>query len=85
MSACLLKQYPQFYQNGRFYAYAVGVENGCEVTYKVELSRDEFERVMYPVLEREYTQRNGLVCNLTTSLYLLDLFNTHDSLYKYVY
>ena len=59
MSTCLLKQYPQFYQNGRFYAYAVGVENGCEVTYKIELSRNEFERVVYPLLEREYMQRNG--------------------------
>ena len=61
MSTCLLKQYPQFYQNGRFYAYAVDIENGCEVTHKIELSRDEFERVVYPVLEREYMQRNGLL------------------------
>ena len=61
MSTCLLKQYPQFYQNGRFYAYAVGVEKGYEVTYKVELSRDEFKRVVYPVLEREYMQRNGWI------------------------
>ena len=59
MSTCLLKQYPQFYQNGRFYAYVVGVENGYEVTYKIELSKDEFERVVYPVLEREYMQRDG--------------------------
>lgn len=39
--------------------YAVGIENGYEVTYKIELSRDEFERDVYPVLEREYMQRNG--------------------------
>ena len=61
MSTCLLKQYPQFYQNGRFYAYAVGVENGCEVTYKIELTRDEFERDVYPVLVEEYMHRNGWI------------------------
>ena len=61
MSTCLLKQYPQFYQNGRFYAYAVGVENDCEVTYNIELTRDEFECDVYPVLVEEYMHRNGWI------------------------
>lgn len=61
MSTCLLKQYPQFYQNGRFYAYAVGIENGYEVTYKIELSKDEFKRDVYPVLVDEYMCRNGWI------------------------
>ena len=61
MSTCLLKQYPQFYQNGRFYAYAVGIENDCEVTHKIELTRDEFEHDVYPVLVEEYMHRNSWI------------------------
>lgn len=61
MNTCLLKRYPQFYQNGRFYAYAVGVENSREVTHKVELSRDEFEREVYPILVYEYMHGYGWI------------------------
>lgn len=61
MSTTLLSQYPQFYQNGRYYAYAIGIENGCEVTHKIELTRDEFERDVYPVLVREYMHHRGWI------------------------
>lgn len=59
MSSTLLSQYPQFYQNGRYYAYTIGIENGCRVTHKIELTRDEFERDVYPILLEEYMHRCG--------------------------
>lgn len=43
------------------HAYAIGIENGCEVTHKIELTATEFERDVYPVLVREYIHRRGWI------------------------
>lgn len=61
MSASILKEYPHFYHDGKFYMYGSANVNGYAVTRLFECSRQFFEREMYPGIVKDYIHRHHLM------------------------
>lgn len=58
MSATVLKEYPHFFHNGKFFMYGSANLNGYAVTRLFECSPETFERDVYPGILQDYMIRH---------------------------
>ena len=61
MSATVLKEYPHFFHDGKFFMYGSANLNGYAVTRLFECSSETFKSDVYPGILQDYMIRHNLI------------------------